>query len=165
MRPHHDPRNSFLRRGFSLTEVIVVLGVIATLTFTLLPRITELKTRSQLRSARQELSAAFASARAAAIQKGKVATLTLDASSATVTVRNGLTGTTITIFGPIRFDILAGATLGAVSSSPLSIQFDQRGSITPASANVLKYRLSRDRYADTVCVSAVGLVMLSGCTL
>ncbi len=142
--------------------VVVVLGLMMAMA---LPKIAELKSRSSLRAARQGLSALFAATRAAAVQKGKVATLTLSGTTASVVVLSGLQGQPVTIMGPVRFDQQFGATLTAMASAPMTIRYDARGLVTPATVTITRYRLSVGSTSDTVCVNGVGLVMLKGCEL
>lgn len=59
------------RAGFTMIEILIVIGVAGILYMLMAPRIGETRAKSQLRAARQQLSAAFASARAAARQHGR----------------------------------------------------------------------------------------------
>ena len=59
----------------------------------------------------EEYTAAIDAARAAALQKGKTATLTLDGNVATVTVLSGLAGTEVRVFGPVRLSQSLGVSL------------------------------------------------------
>ncbi len=153
------------RPGFSLVEVLLVVVILGLMMAMALPRITEMKSKSSLRAARQGLSSLFATARAAAVQKGKVATLTMSGTTASVVVLSGLQGQPVTIMGPVRFDQQFGATLAALSAAPMSIRYDARGLVTPSSVAITRYRLNVGTYSDTVCVNGVGLVMLKGCDL
>ena len=149
-----------------MIEIFIVIGILAVLYVMTGPKVAELRSRSRLRAARQELSSAFASARAAALQKGKTATLTLGGDSAIVTVLSGLAGTSVTVFGPIKFNGELGSSLSALSGAPTTVSFDARGLMTPVVAGVTnRYRLSSGTYADTVCISAVGIIMPRTCQL
>lgn len=149
-----------------MIEIFIVIGILAVLYAMTGPKVAELRSRSALRAARQELSSAFASARAAALQKGKTATLTLGGDSAIVTVLSGLAGTSVTVFGPIKFNLELNSSLTALSGAPTTVSFDARGLMTPVVAGVTnKYRLSNGIYADTVCISAVGIILPRTCAL
>ncbi len=150
-----------------MIEVLLVVGVAAIMFAMVVPRMTTLTTSSSLRAARQQLSAAFAAARAAALQKGKTSTLTISGSSARVTVLSGLNGTVVSVFGPIKLDTEFGVTLTALSSSPVTLNFDARGQLTPtpAAALVYKYKLSIASASDTLCISPAGIIMPKGCQL
>lgn len=148
-----------------MVEVLLVIAIIGiTLTFAS-PRIAEIRARSSLRGSRQLLSSAFAAARAAALQKGKTSTLTLTASSATVSVLSGLTGNAVTILGPLRFDKGLSSSLSAVGGASMTVSFDARGVVTPMPASISKYRLANGVYADTVCISPAGIILPKTCQL
>lgn len=153
------------RLGFTMIEVLLVVGVAAIMFAMVVPRMAAISTSSSMRAARQELIAVFAAARAAALQKGKVSTLTLDGSSARVSVQSGLNGTVVSVFGPIKLDTEFGVTLTALSDSPVTLNFDARGMLTPTPASNLKYRLSSAASSDTLCISPAGIIMPKGCQL
>lgn len=160
------PRAPLRRRlGFTMIEVLLVVGVAAIMFAMVVPRMTTIKNSASMRAARQELSAAFAAARAAALQKGKTSTLTIDGSSARVTVLSGLNGAVVSVFGPIMLDTEFGVALTPLSSAPVSINFDARGQLTPTPASVLKYKLSMASSSDTLCISPAGIIMPKGCQL
>lgn len=160
-------RSPLLRRGFTMIEILMVVAVLAIMYMIAIPKIGEIRSRSSLRAARQELASAFAAARAAALQKGKTSTLTLASNAATVTVLSGLAGTSVQVYGPVRLDKDLNSTLTALSSAPTTIQFDARGLITPVPVGVTayKYRLSTSTYSDTLCISPAGIIMPRGCAL
>lgn len=143
----------------------MVVGIAGILYMLMAPRLGETRAKSQLRAARQELSAAFASARAAALQKGKTSTLTLTSGSATVTVLSGLAGTSVTVFGPIRFDQDLGSTVTPLGGAPTAVSFDARGLVSPVPDGIRKYRISNGAFSDTLCISAAGIILPRGCQL
>ncbi len=153
------------RLGFTMIEVLLVVGVAAIMFALVIPRMTTLKSSTTLRAGRQQLTAAFAAARAAALQKGKTSTLTLTGSTARVSVMSGLNATSVNVFGPVRLDSDLGLTLSAISSAPTTIQFDSRGMLTPTPATTLKYRISFESVSDTLCISPAGVIMPKGCQL
>lgn len=144
---------------------MIVIAIMSIIFYRISPMISEIKAKSALRAARQELTSTFAAARAAAMQKGRVATLTLTATSASVTVASSINGSTITLLGPIMFSQAYGTTLSAINSSPTTVLFDGRGLATPASAVISKYKLTSSKWADTVCISGSGIVLMRGCQL
>jgi prepilin-type N-terminal cleavage/methylation domain-containing protein len=48
-----------VRRGFSLIELMIVIAILSIIYFRVAPMISEIKARSALRAARQELTAVF----------------------------------------------------------------------------------------------------------
>lgn len=157
-----DPRHA---RGFSLIEVMIVIAILSVVFYKLIPTLSELKARSALRSGRMELTSVFTAARAAALQKGKTATLTLTDSSASVSVLTSVSGTSVTVIGPVLFKKDFGTSLTPLSAAPISITFDARGLIAPVSATISKYQLSWSTWSDTVCLSGAGIVLRRGCQL
>lgn len=152
------------RRGFSLIEVLLVVALLGAIMYRVAPTIRDLKERSSLRAARMELVAAFSAAQEAALQKGKVATLTISANTISVTALSGLTGNTVRILGPVRFASF-GATLTPLAAAPSAVSFDARGLITPSTTATSSYVLTTSSRADTVCISGGGLVLPKGCAL
>ena len=154
------------QRGFTMIELVLVVTVLGIMIMLSIPRIKEMSARSSLRAARQELTAAFASARTAAFQKGKTSTLTLASNQANVTVLSGLAGSSIQVFGPIKLDRALNVSLTALDGAPTSMNFDSRGLVTPTPLGAVnKYRLTYQSYADTLCVSAAGIILPRNCQL
>ena len=153
------------RLGFTLIETLLVMGVAAIMFAIVVPRMTTLTSSTSMRAARQELAAAFAAARGAALQKGKTSTLTITGSSARVSVLSGLNGTVVSVFGPIKLDTEFGVSLTPLASSPVTLSFDARGQLTPTPASVLMYKLSTASSSDTLCISPAGIIMPKGCQL
>ncbi len=148
-----------------MIELLLVVGVAAIMFAMVVPRMTTIKTSSSLRAGRQELTAAFAAARAAALQKGKTSTLTISGSNTQVSVMSGLNGTAVNVFGPIKLDTEFGISLTPLSSSPVTLNFDARGMLTPTPVAILKYRLSIASSSDTLCISPAGIILPKGCQL
>lgn len=153
------------RRGFSLIELLIVIAILSAVYYRLSPMISSIKARSALRATRQELTSAFASARDAALQKGRIATLSLTTSTASVTVVSSTTGNTVTLLGPLDFTQMHSTVLTALSSAPTTVSFDGRGLISPATSAIYKYRIAVSSWADTVCVNGAGIVLIRGCAL
>lgn len=153
------------RLGFTMIETLLVMGVAAILFALAVPQIARIKTSTTLRAGHQQLSAAFSAARSASLQKGKTSTLTLDGSTARVSVMSGLNATSVNVFGPVRLDGDLGITLTPIAGAPTSLQFDARGMLSPTPASVLKYQLSTSAGADTLCISPAGVILPVGCQL
>jgi prepilin-type N-terminal cleavage/methylation domain-containing protein len=154
-----------IRRGFSLAEVLIVVVILGAIWYRLLPTISELKARSALRASRLQLTAMFAAARAAALQKGQPAWVVIDPDGASVKTAGNADGKTVTLLGPVLFGRNYGTALNTMEAAPDTVTFDSRGLVTPATAAVYHYRLSNAKWADTVCVSGSGLVLTRGCVL
>jgi Tfp pilus assembly protein FimT len=143
----------------------MVVAIMGTLFVITVPKITELKARTALRGSRETLEAAFATARASAMQKGKRSTLSLSGNTLGVTVLSGLTNTSTPVVRPLLFGSTFGTAVTAIGTAPTSIAFDARGLVTPVSGAIAKYQITLGSYADTVCVSGAGVVIRRGCQL
>lgn len=153
------------RRGFSLPELLSVIAVLAVIAALVIPTLTELRSRTGLRAARTQVVSALAAARAASVQKGKTASVTLSNGTIVVSAMSGLRAQPMQIFGPLRLERTTGVVLAPLSGAPTTIVYDARGLITPASVAVARYELRIGALADTVCLTGAGTVMAKGCVL
>jgi type II secretory pathway pseudopilin PulG len=142
--------------------VVVVGGIILAIAG---PRVAEANEKAALRASRQVLSSAFAAARAAAVQKGQVATLTLTGTSATVTVLSGLNKQPVKVLGPLMFDESLGTTVTPLGGAPTTVTYDVRGMASPRLDVITRYEISRPTYKDTVCVTETGFLLRKDCQL
>jgi Tfp pilus assembly protein FimT len=97
--------------------MLIVVVIMGTLTMISLPKFAGLQEASRLRSARQEIEAAIATARAAAVQKGRTATLTINGNSLRVTVTSASGGTQVVVIPPMPLDTVYGVTLATTNPS------------------------------------------------
>ncbi|NUQ20675.1 MAG: prepilin-type N-terminal cleavage/methylation domain-containing protein [Gemmatimonadaceae bacterium] len=143
------------RRGFTLAEILTVIVIMGVVMMMTLPKMGHINDRNQIRSAKDGISARLAAARAAAIATGRQSYFYSEGDSDRVTASNGTTqvakGTTINLKRQFGVSVL---------SPTFSIMFDGRG-MTSGSAHVLKF--SRSGIADSICISAIGLINRHGC--
>lgn len=161
-----NPRR--LRAGYSMIELLIVMVVLGIMFAMVSPRVTTIRDSSTLRAGRQQLSAAFSAGRAAALQKGRPSAVIINGNEVTVRVRSGLNNADVRVFGPLRLDVSLGITLQRLSNAPDSVTYNARGLMSNAVAGddqIFRYRLSHGSKADTLCISAVGLILPKGCTL
>jgi type II secretory pathway pseudopilin PulG len=157
-----------LRVGYTMIELLLVVGTLAIVFALAAPRMTTIRESSTLRAGHQQLASAFAAARAAALQKGKTSTLTLSGNVATVTVLSGLAGTSVTVFGPIRLYQSLGVALEPLEGAPTVVNYNGRGMMTNVMVEdeeVFRYRLRYGTKLDTLCISTAGLILSKSCTL
>jgi len=162
----HSPYRS--RFGYTMIELLLVVVTLAIMFAMVAPRVTTIRETSTLRAARQQLSAAFSAARAAALQKGRPSALVINGNEVNVRVLSGLNGANVRVFGPLRFDVSFGATLERLGGAPDSIAYNQRGmmsNVLVEGEEVLRYRLRYGTKSDTLCISAAGLILPKGCRL
>jgi len=148
-----------------MLELMLVVATLAVVFTMVVPRMTVMRDGTALRAGRQQLTAAFAAARAAALQKGKASTLTLDGNKANVTVLSGLAGTSVKVLGPVDLLGSVGVSLTPIGGAPTTIAYNARGLLTPTPAGMLRYKLVAGTRADTLCVSPAGIILKKGCTL
>lgn len=148
-----------------MLELLLVVATLAVVFTMVVPRMTIMRDGTALRAGRQQLSAAFAAARAAALQKGKPSTLTITGNKASVTVLSGLASANVKVMGPVDLYKSVGVTLTPVGGAPTTVSYNARGLLTPIPTQVLKYRLSAGGRVDTLCISPAGIILKKGCTL
>ncbi len=153
------------RRGFTLPEVLIVILLLGVLAAMVVPAISDLRTRSGLRSARQLVLASLSAARAASIQKGKTATLSLVGGTLTVTARSGLLSEEVQMQGPVNLSRVTGAVIAPLNGAPTQLVYDARGLVTPVQSSISRYELRMGSRADTVCITGAGTIMPKGCVL
>lgn len=153
------------RRGFSLVEILAVIAIVAVIASITVPALSDLRTRSGLRAARQLLVTSFSVARSAAIQKGKTASILFADGAVSVTAMSGLRDLPVQIQGPVNFNRSTGAVLAPLAGAPMQITYDARGLISPYTASLARYELRLGERADTVCVTGAGMVLPKGCVL
>ena len=145
------------QRGFSTVElliVIVLLGIVAAM---VAPRLGTMGGSLAVRAARQEVAAALATARAAAIQNGRPVSFVK--SGNTVGVFMDSAGTTVSLGTARDLGALHGVEVAATRNL---IRFDGRGLATGLNA-VETIVLSRGDERDSVCVLRLGKVSTRSC--
>jgi prepilin-type N-terminal cleavage/methylation domain-containing protein len=150
------------RRGFTLVEAMMVVAIMGGLVLFSLPRFAALQERSRLNSARQQVEAAIATARAAAIQTGRTSTLSLTGNSMLVTVTDASGLGQVTIIPSMPFDTVYGVTVTATNPT---ITFDMRGFASPKLTGSPQFTLIGTTRRDSVCITIVGQIKGRGCTL
>lgn len=150
------------RHGYTFAELLIVLVIVGGLMFFALPKFSGLMERKQLSAAREEIAAAIATARAAAVQKGRTATVYISGNSIRVTaVTNGSGGTTTIV--PQK-SLLASYNVGVVSTDT-AITFDMRGFASPRLASTGIVRITGSSRRDSVCITTAGQLMPRSCSL
>lgn len=154
------------RPGYTLTEMVIVVSVVGMLTLFALPRFSGLVERNQLTAAREELTAAIATARAAAIQKGRTATLFLSGNQMWVTAATDGAGSTMTVVPVKSFTSLYNVSVAASSPAGLtSVTFDMRGFASPRLSAVGKFLITGASRRDSICLTTAGQIMPRTCSL
>jgi prepilin-type N-terminal cleavage/methylation domain-containing protein len=150
------------REGYTLTELLIVVVMVGALTMFALPKFSGLVARNKLQAARDEITAAIATARAAAVQKGRTATLRINNNRVWVTVLTDDAGTTMTVVPMKSMMTLYNVSLSATDST---IHYDMRGFANPRLGSTGVFRLLGNSKRDSVCITAAGQIMPRGCSL
>ena len=153
------------QRGYTLTEMLIVVSVMGLLTLFALPRFHGLAERNRLTSARDELAAAIATARAAAVQKGRTSTLFLSGNQMWVTVVTNNAGSTTTIVPVKSFSTLYNVSVAPKDAAMSSITFDMRGFATPRLSSTGIFRITGANKKDSLCITTAGQLMPKSCSL
>jgi prepilin-type N-terminal cleavage/methylation domain-containing protein len=145
------------RAGFTLIEMLMVVLLIGVLGVTVTPRVKDALAAASLRSAKFEILAQLRRARATAIQRGKVARVTMSGGLVRVTVDSS--GQQVAVGAPVDFYRYYRVT---VSGTTGTVSYDPRGFAVGLN-NAERITLSRSTKRDSVCVSRIGRISLKGC--
>lgn len=136
-----------------MTEVLVVLVMLALITKMSFPKIVAIRERNAVRAAKQQFASQIVTARSAAIRRSQRSRFQFDGTKWYATA--GPSGTENVISGFVKL-----ASLGVVvspSTAADSIGFDPRGFATNLTARKV-YRFTRSNVTDSICVSKLGQV-------
>lgn len=151
------------RSGFSLIELLTVVTIVSGIALLAAPKFTSLSERSALRSARQQVESAIATARASAIQKGRESTFWVQGNRIGVRTVINDAGATMNTLPGIPLDSSLGVTLSLAGGADTAIVFSPRGFATPRLGAIGRFRFSIGSRTDSTCISIVGQVLGQGC--
>jgi Tfp pilus assembly protein FimT len=144
--------------------MLIVVSIVGMLTLFAVPKFSGLVERNKLTAAREELSSAIATARAAAIQKGRTATLFLSGNQMWVTVVTSSAGATTTIV-PVKSFSLYNVSVAPTDPGITSVTFDMRGFAAPRLSSTGIFRITGASKKDSVCITTAGQIMPRSCSL
>lgn len=149
---------SIPRRGFTVTELLVVLVVMLVILGLAAPRLSALRARNNLAAAKQQIAQALSVARASAIHRGQ--TIAFTRAGNVVGVRNLSTSTNLV--EPMDLERAFNVSIAADGTTPDTIRFDSRGFRVGAGTDA-RYVVTRSaELVDTVCVRG-SVVRIAGC--
>lgn len=148
------------RMGFTAAELLMVVSIIGLVSAFGYPRMSQMRDQSARHSAKGHIATSLATARAAAIQKGRTARFNAVGNTIWVTVQDAA-GTFSTISGPVQLDSVYRMELEATQTI---IAFDARGLARGLPTEGATYWLTRGEQSEMVCVSRMGMVRVEGCT-
>lgn len=146
------------RKGVTLIEVAIVVGMVGILAGIVYPRMASALTKANSRSAQGAVVAQLAVARSAAVQRGRAARLVLTGNVLSVALDSA--GTLIPVGGSAdlygSYGFLASATRNI-------IEFDSRG-IAVGLAGPVEFTLTHGSTVKRVCVRRLGNTVMKGCS-
>jgi prepilin-type N-terminal cleavage/methylation domain-containing protein len=150
------------RSGFSLIELLIVIGIVGIVSAVAIPRLAKLKDQGELASATTRLTRAVMAARQAAIQRGKRSYFKHNANYIWVIVDTTgnnsdsvLVTTRVSVLDLHNTEITAPGGL-------TSIEYDPRGVSAQASKQVFHFK-HRSGLRDSLCVSKLGNTIREKC--
>jgi prepilin-type N-terminal cleavage/methylation domain-containing protein len=150
----------FRRKGFTLAETLIVMVIIGALTAITLPRLGQLRDKSELSSAMTRFTRGVMAARQAAIQRGKRSFFRHKANKIWVIVDTTATDSVIVV-SPVSLMDLYGVEV-TEPSGLASIGYDPRGMSTQTSKQVFRFK-HRSNRVDSLCVSKLGNTIRTKC--
>jgi prepilin-type N-terminal cleavage/methylation domain-containing protein len=149
------------RRGFTLVELLVTLGVVAVLMAIGFPKVREALVKSQVRAARSSVMTLYNSARARAVRDGRSMTLHFNTTSTWVTgqprrVDASSQPCTCDTVGVVQN--LATIYGVALNATPASFRVDARGLGVQAFTSGTQVIITRGSARDSILISGYGRV-------
>jgi prepilin-type N-terminal cleavage/methylation domain-containing protein len=147
------------RKGYTLTEMMVVLVIFGVVTGLSIPRLQSVNSSAAVRSGRMMAAAYLSQARALAVQRGRETRFVRNGNAMSVTVDSS--GTQVTYLRSKNLNTVNGLTLSATRDV---IAFDARGYAIGLGVTE-RFTMVRDGMRDSVCVTKMGKVINRGCSL
>ena len=147
-------RNSLMRRGFTLVELLVVIVIIGAMTAFAVPRVAQTVIREAVRGSRMTMTTQLARARGAAANRGcrGVVHITTGSNAMVWVTACQINGTGIDTVGAFenlsnRFGVTVASTVDSISYAPTGLA---------TSTSWASLRFTRGAYSDTLAISPVG---------
>ncbi|HSJ64329.1 MAG TPA: GspH/FimT family protein [Gemmatimonadaceae bacterium] len=145
------------RKAFTLIELLIVVVIVGIVALVVMPRGHEIMVNNQVRSAKQEIAATLAVAKASAIHSGRPARFVRNGN--VMHVRQDVGAQFDTIGAPVN---MMRSYRVHVESNPDTIRFDSRGFALGIPNAYQTVRISRGTRRDSVCVTRFGRIITEG---
>lgn len=142
------------RRGFTLIEILIVVVLLGAIMALAGPRLRTALVRQDVRSARDALVTMHATARAAAIQRGRYTALWIVGDTALVVAQHPVTAAFDTVVNPVNLRSRWGVT---VTTTNNWLVFDPRG--LSATGGTTRIVVQRGVFQDAIEINPVGRVL------
>ncbi|MGH7695573.1 MAG: pilus assembly FimT family protein [Gemmatimonadaceae bacterium] len=156
------------RRGFSLLELLIVVAMMGILATLGLPKFRLVRDTQNVNAARARIESMVASARAAAVHKGRLSIFVVSGNLMAVWTQDPTTGfwqQQIPYYNVAS--VYPGVNLQVGGPGWNYVYFEPRG-LTWATArppSTVVFRVVGQTRSDSVCVSRMGQILPRGCTL
>jgi Tfp pilus assembly protein FimT len=157
-----------------MAELFIVISIMAIMTLLAVPRIAKVRDRGGANSAAAEVGAAIESARAAAIQRGRRATVRFRGDSVLAVVDTGPpwlpSSGQMLVLRVANTKQAYGVELTVPANRDVLV-YDARGFANPrlvaagGSTAGATYVLARGAARDSVCLNDLGMILPRGCRL
>ena len=155
-------------RGFSLYELMIVVVIVGLLSMLALPKFVVVRDQQNVAGARARIESGVATARAAAIHKGRVSLFLLSGNVMAVWTQNPTTGVWQQQLSPSNLNVVyPGVQIQIGGPGQQYVYYEPRG-ITWSAAkppSTLVFRVVGLTRRDSVCVSRQGQILPRGCSL
>ncbi|HEV8362366.1 MAG TPA: type II secretion system protein [Gemmatimonadaceae bacterium] len=158
--------NNQKRRGFSLLELLIVVAMMGILATLGLPKFRLVRDKNNVNAARARVESMVASARAAAVHKGRLSLFVMSGNLMAVWTQDPTTGAwqqQIPYYNVST--VYPGVNLQVGGAGLWYVYFEPRG-LTWATARppgTLVFRVVGQTKSDSVCVSRMGQILPRGC--
>ena len=148
-----------------MVELLVVIAIMGILVTFAVPKIRTFRSGNNLRSAKAQVASSLATARAAAIQKGRQARFIVRGNNLAVTVDTGATAglQELVVLSNVPIDDRYSASISLRTVADSQVTFDSRGFGSTGSGARAVYVLRVQSLTDSICVSPLGLINKQGC--
>lgn len=148
-----------------MVELLVVIAIMGILVGFAVPKIRTFRSGNNLRSAKAQVASSLATARAAAIQKGRQARFIVRGNNLAVTVDTGATAglQELVVLSNVPIDDRYSASITMRTVADSQVTFDSRGFGSTGSGSRAVYVLRVQALSDSICVSPLGLINKQGC--
>jgi prepilin-type N-terminal cleavage/methylation domain-containing protein len=149
------PMRERLGRGFTLIEILVVVTLVGALLVVAIPYFRNSSSKQSVRAAMSAIASMHARTKAAAVQRGRSASLVLDQSAGTAVITTTTVAGVADTIGEVEDIAQRFGVSFTTTQSPLT--FSPRGIGTNSAGTTII--ISKSGFADTISVSAAGRLL------
>ncbi|HLV26189.1 MAG TPA: hypothetical protein VKZ41_07730 [Gemmatimonadales bacterium] len=149
------------RSGFTTAELLIVIIIMGVVSALAIPRLTVIRDRNGIDSARSQLESTVTSARSAARQRSMPSVVQLSGSVLSSWTYSPTTGDTVWLVRPSDLGAATGVDI-TTTDKAATINFDTRGFADRADS-VRVWRITIGERSDSVCIGPLGHLYKRNC--